>query len=80
MNSVLETLTKAGVSIWLDDLTRTRITSGNLKELVATHSVRGVTTNPSIFEGAIAGSARTSWRRRRARRQSNDFRRCAKRM
>ena len=57
MNSVLETLTKAGVSIWLDDLTRTRITSGNLKELVATHSVRGVTTNPSIFEGAIAGSA-----------------------
>ena len=57
MNAVLETLTKAGVSIWLDDLTRTRITSGNLKELVETYSVRGVTTNPSIFEGAIAGSA-----------------------
>jgi transaldolase len=57
MNAVLETLTKAGVSIWLDDLTRTRITSGNLKELVDTLSVRGVTTNPSIFEGAIAGSA-----------------------
>jgi len=33
MNAVLETLTKAGVSIWLDDLTRTRITTGNLKEL-----------------------------------------------
>ena len=57
MNAVLESLTKAGVSIWLDDLTRTRITSGNLKELVDTFSVRGVTTNPSIFEGAIAGSA-----------------------
>ena len=57
MNAVLESLTKAGVSIWLDDLTRTRITSGNLKELVDTLSVRGVTTNPSIFEGAIAGSA-----------------------
>lgn len=57
MNLVLETLTKAGVSIWLDDLTRTRITSGNLKELIDTMCVRGVTTNPSIFEGAIAGSA-----------------------
>jgi transaldolase len=56
MNAVLENLTRAGVSIWLDDLTRTRITSGNLKELIDTMSVRGVTTNPSIFEGAIAGS------------------------
>ena len=41
MNAVLESLTKAGVSIWLDDLTRTRITSGNLKELVDSLSVRG---------------------------------------
>jgi transaldolase len=57
MSAVLESLTRAGVSIWLDDLTRTRITSGNLKELIDTMSVRGVTTNPSIFEGAIAGSA-----------------------
>ncbi len=57
MNVILENLTEAGVSIWLDDLTRTRITSGNLKELIDTMSVRGVTTNPSIFEGAIAGSA-----------------------
>jgi transaldolase len=57
MNAILENLTRAGVSIWLDDLTRNRITSGNLKELIDTMSVRGVTTNPSIFEGAIAGSA-----------------------
>jgi transaldolase len=57
MTAVLESLTHAGVSIWLDDLTRTRITSGNLKELIDTMSVRGVTTNPSIFEGAISGSA-----------------------
>lgn len=57
MNAVLESLTRAGVSIWLDDLTRTRITSGNLKDLIDTMSVRGVTTNPSIFEAAIAGSA-----------------------
>ena len=57
MNAILEDLTRAGVSIWLDDLTRNRITSGNLKELIETMSVRGVTTNPSIFEGAIAGNA-----------------------
>ena len=57
MNAVLKDLTQAGVSIWLDDLTRNRITSGNLQELIDTMSVRGVTTNPSIFEGAIAGSA-----------------------
>lgn len=57
MNAILENLTRAGVSIWLDDLTRNRITSGNLKDLIDTMSVRGVTTNPSIFEGAIAGSA-----------------------
>ena len=57
MNTTLQDLTQAGVSIWLDDLTRTRITSGNLQELIDTMSVRGVTTNPSIFEGAIAGSA-----------------------
>ena len=57
MNATLENLTRAGVSIWLDDLTRNRITSGNLRELIDTMSVRGVTTNPSIFEGAIAGSA-----------------------
>jgi transaldolase len=56
MNAILENLTRAGVSIWLDDLTRTRITSGNLKDLIDNMSVRGVTTNPSIFEGAIAGS------------------------
>ena len=57
MNATLESLTRAGVSIWLDDLTRNRITSGNLKHLIDTMSVRGVTTNPSIFEGAISGSA-----------------------
>jgi len=57
MNATLENLTRAGVSIWLDDLTRNRIMSGNLKHLIDTMSVRGVTTNPSIFEGAISGSA-----------------------
>ncbi|MFF9092269.1 transaldolase [Streptomyces sp. NPDC014802] len=49
----LKRLSDAGVSIWLDDLSRTRIDSGNLAELVATKHVVGVTTNPSIFQAAI---------------------------
>lgn len=44
----------AGVSIWLDDLSRSRLTSGNLAELIATRNVVGVTTNPSIFQNAIS--------------------------
>ncbi|MFA7323656.1 MAG: transaldolase [Candidatus Nanopelagicales bacterium] len=53
----LQQLTDAGVSIWLDDLSRSRLTSGNLAELVRTHCVRGVTSNPSIFEAAISKGA-----------------------
>ncbi|MFF9163688.1 transaldolase [Streptomyces longwoodensis] len=49
----LERLSAEGVSIWLDDLSRRRIESGNLAELVRTGSVVGVTTNPSIFQAAI---------------------------
>lgn len=54
MTNVLEQLTKAGVSIWLDDLSRSRITSGNLTEYIDRYYVRGVTTNPSIFQNAIS--------------------------
>jgi transaldolase len=50
-------LSQAGVSIWLDDLDRGRLVSGGLAELVATSSVVGVTTNPSIFEKAIGGDS-----------------------
>ncbi|MEV1082640.1 transaldolase [Streptomyces sp. NPDC050211] len=49
----LQRLSDEGVSIWLDDLSRKRITSGNLAELIAGKHVVGVTTNPSIFQGAI---------------------------
>ena len=52
-NANLAALSRAGVSVWLDDLSRTRITSGNLAELAATRSVVGVTTNPTIFAGAL---------------------------
>lgn len=46
-------LSATGVSIWLDDLSRTRIESGQLAELIDTLSVVGVTTNPTIFQNAI---------------------------
>ncbi|MFF3906924.1 transaldolase [Streptomyces sp. NPDC001848] len=49
----LKRLSEAGVSIWLDDLSRKRIASGNLAELIETKHVVGVTTNPSIFQAAI---------------------------
>lgn len=53
-NAQLSALADAGVSVWLDDLSRTRLESGSLAELVATRSVVGVTTNPTIFAQAIA--------------------------
>ncbi|MFJ8539400.1 transaldolase [Streptomyces sp. NPDC093591] len=49
----LKRLADEGVSIWLDDLSRGRIESGNLAELIANRNVVGVTTNPSIFQAAI---------------------------
>jgi transaldolase len=56
-NPRLQALTDAGVSIWLDDLDRNRITSGQLAAMVDTQCVRGVTTNPTIFDKAISGGA-----------------------
>jgi transaldolase len=49
-------LSGAGVSIWLDDLSRARLNSGNLQQLINEKNVVGVTTNPSIFEAAITKS------------------------
>jgi transaldolase len=53
-NPHLAALSSAGVSVWLDDLSRERLQSGNLQELIDTKSVVGVTTNPSIFQKALA--------------------------
>src|SRR5246127_4039140 len=53
-NPNLAALSAAGVSVWLDDLSRNRLQSGNLQELIDTKSVVGVTTNPSIFQKAFA--------------------------
>jgi transaldolase len=55
-NPNLAALSAAGVSVWLDDLSRNRLQSGNLQELIDTKSVVGVTTNPSIFQKALADS------------------------
>lgn len=54
MADALERLTGAGVAVWLDDLSRERLESGSLAELVAHRHVTGVTTNPTIFQQSIA--------------------------
>ncbi|MGC4932386.1 transaldolase [Gordonia sp. DT30] len=57
-NEKLAELSAAGVSVWLDDLSRDLIASGGLQEVIDTKSVVGVTTNPSIFQAALSkGSA-----------------------
>ncbi len=58
MTDNLKQLTEAGVSIWLDDLSRERIETGNLAELVENDHVVGVTTNPSIFAAALSDGER----------------------
>jgi transaldolase len=55
-NEKLAELSEAGVAVWLDDLSRDRIRSGNLQSLVDEYSVVGVTSNPTIFAAAISGS------------------------
>jgi transaldolase len=56
MTDPLHALTDAGVSIWLDDLSRVRLADGSLERLVRDRQVVGVTTNPTIFARAITSS------------------------
>lgn len=53
----LGALADAGVSIWLDDLSRERLTSGSLAQLIEKQHVTGVTTNPTIFAAALSNGA-----------------------
>ena len=53
MSDALGDLTRAGVSLWLDDLSRERLRTGNLADLIAHRHVTGVTSNPTIFAGAL---------------------------
>ncbi|MDY7007858.1 MAG: transaldolase [Cyanobacteriota bacterium] len=46
-----------GQSIWMDNLSRNIIESGELKNMIAQKGIRGITSNPAIFEKAIAGNA-----------------------
>ncbi|HEY0186128.1 MAG TPA: transaldolase [Cellulomonas sp.] len=50
----LDQVSEAGVAVWLDDLSRERLRTGNLQHLVDERRVVGVTTNPTIFAGALA--------------------------
>ena len=52
----LKDLLKYGQSVWLDYIRRNLITSGELKQLIEEDGLRGMTSNPAIFEKAIAGS------------------------
>ncbi len=57
MTDPLADLSAAGVAVWLDDLSRTRLASGTLAALVADRHVVGVTTNPSIFQKSLSDGA-----------------------
>ena len=79
MSDRLQALADAGVSIWLDDLSRERIETGNLADLVKEKHVVGVTTNPTIFAGgdrrrrALRRPGPQARRRRRRRRPRSIF-------
>src|SRR5437764_9844304 len=53
-SDALAELSAAGVAIWLDDINRTRLTSGNLAALARDRHVVGVTSNPTIFDHALS--------------------------
>lgn len=57
----LKALSHAGVSIWLDDLSRARLNTGSLAEDVASHHIVGVTSNPSIFAKSIGDPDSTDY-------------------
>jgi transaldolase/glucose-6-phosphate isomerase len=56
VNPRLSALTAAGTSVWLDQIRRSLVDGGELQRLIVQDSLRGVTSNPSIFEKAILGS------------------------
>jgi transaldolase len=56
-NPLLTIEREYGQSIWMDNLSRDLLASGELAELINTRGVLGITSNPAIFEKAIAGNA-----------------------
>ena len=57
VNERLAALTEAGTAVWLDQIRRSLIEEGELQRLIEEYSLRGVTSNPAIFEKAILGSS-----------------------
>src|SRR6202522_514361 len=57
MPNPIQQLADTGVAVWLDDLSRARIQSGELARLVEHGGVVGITTNPTIFAKAIGSGA-----------------------
>src|SRR3990170_305061 len=57
MGSPLLELQGLGQSVWYDNIRRGLITNGQLQRLIAEDGVRGLTSNPAIFEKAISGSS-----------------------
>jgi transaldolase len=53
----IQAIEQLGQSIWMDNLTRNLITSGELQQMIETRGLLGVTSNPAIFEKAIVGNA-----------------------
>ncbi|MGL5830160.1 MAG: transaldolase, partial [Angustibacter sp.] len=62
MTNAPQELSEQGVSIWLDDLSRDFISSGQLAQLIAERQVVGVTTNPTIFAAALASGTDSGYR------------------
>lgn len=56
-DSALSRISSAGVSVWLDDLSRSALRDGSLANLIDTRHVVGVTTNPTIFAAAVSRGA-----------------------
>jgi len=56
-NPILEIEQNYGQSIWMDNLSRTLIQSGELKQMIEERGIVGITSNPAIFEKAIVGNA-----------------------
>ena len=76
MTDHLQELSEAGVSIWLDDLSRERIESGNLADLIKNDNVVGVTTNPSIFAAALSDGERYDEQVKQLAAEGADVNRC----
>ncbi|WBB80136.1 transaldolase [Micromonospora sp. WMMD882] len=64
MTDRLSELTAAGVAVWLDDLSRVRLSSGGLDQLRREQHVVGVTTNPTIFAKALSDADEYNWQLR----------------